>query len=411
MDRPLRIVIPIHSFEPGGVERVALNLAVAWQNAGHDVVVVLGRTGGHNPACVPDLHYWRMPTDLPTAGWETPWMIHCLRSYLSSHPADVVFYPGNTYAVVAAGVKLLLGKRTPPALLKVSNALSRTDMPRWLRGAYGRWLKLHAWMFDAMIGLSVPMSREIRTLTGVRESAVRTIANPILTRQRLRALAAIARRPASGSGTRYVAAGRLVAQKNYALMLRGFARSAMPGDTLTIAGAGPGRTAIERQVARLGIASKVRLVGHLGSIDGLLADGDVLVLTSDYEGLPGVVVEALAAGMPVLATDCCASMHCLVEPDVTGVLVPAGCEHALARGFVTVRQMEPAPYRARQLAARYEVETAAEQFLAAMQTITASTGCPLSATVIELSSPPGRRAQTEPASLVPTPIAMVRRPR
>ena len=366
MDRPMRIVIPIHSFEPGGVERVALNLATAWRKAGHEVVVVLGRTGGHGPACAPDLAYWRLPTDLPVVHAETPWLAYCLYRYLARNQADLVFYPGNTYTPVAAAIRLLMGRRAPPALLKVSNALSRADLPRPLRRPYRLWLRLHDWMFDGMIGLSEPMSREIRKLTGAEADRVRTVANPVLTRQRLRDLAALPRQPGSPWSTRYVAAGRLVAQKNYALMLRGFARSARPGDTLTIAGAGPERAAIERLVCRLGLSGKVRLVGHLGSVDQLLAQADAFVLSSDYEGLPGVVVEALAAGIPVLATDCCASMECLVEPEVTGVLVPPGCEHAMARGFVAVRRMAFQPHRARQLAARYEVETAAVQFLDAI---------------------------------------------
>ncbi len=366
MDTPMRIVIPIHSFEPGGVERVALNLAQAWRDAGHEVVVVLGRTGGRGPACVPDLDYWRIPTRLGTAHWETPWMIHSLHRYLVQNRADVVFYPGNTYAVVAAAIRLLMGARTPPAMLKVSNALARPDLPRWLRRPYGLWLKLQGRVCDRLIGLSEPMSREIAALTGAAPDRVVTIANPVLTRQRLRDLATLPRSRGRPDATRYVAAGRLVAQKNYPLMLRGFARSARAGDTLTIAGAGPDRDAILRVVSRLGLTGRVRLAGHLGSVDALLAQADAFVLSSDYEGLPGVVVEALAAGLPVLATDCCASMACLVEAGVTGVLVPPGCEHAMARGFVAVRRMIAEPHRARQLAARYEVERSAERFLQTM---------------------------------------------
>ncbi|MFD2580802.1 glycosyltransferase [Novosphingobium colocasiae] len=217
-------------------------------------------------------------------------------------------------------------------MLKVSNALARPDMPRWLRRPYALWLKLQGRVFDRLIGLSEPMSREIAALTGAAPDRVVTIANPVLTRQRLRDLATLPRSRGRDGATRYVAAGRLVAQKNYPLMLRGFARCARPGDTLTIAGAGPDRDAILRVVSRLGLTGRVRLVGHLGSVDALLAQADAFVLSSDYEGLPGVVVEAPAMVLPVLATDCCASMACLVEAGVTGVLVPPGCEHAMARG-------------------------------------------------------------------------------
>ncbi|MGH6746845.1 glycosyltransferase [Novosphingobium sp.] len=363
MKDALRIVVPIHSLDPGGVERVALGLAAQWQQAGHAVTIVLGRSGCSHLASAPALDYWQIPSRVPTASWETPWMVHCLYSYLIAHRADVVFLPGNTYAVVGAAMKLLLGDHAPPMTLKVSNALHRPDMPAFVRRGYGIWLRAQGRLFDRLVGLSEPMAREIRETTGAEAARVDVIANPILTRARLRALARSERRPGSVWGTRYLTAGRLVPQKNHAMLLRAFAHAARPSDSLTIAGEGPERGAIERLAAELGIADRVRLAGHLASIDPLMAEADAFVLSSDYEGLPGVIVEALAAGLPVLSTDCCVSMDCLVEGGRTGLLVPRGDEQAFADGLARIRDFAGDPQRARDIAARYEVEEAARRYL------------------------------------------------
>ncbi|MCJ2183183.1 glycosyltransferase [Novosphingobium sp. 1949] len=362
----MRIAIPIHSLAPGGVERVAIGLACEWDRCGHDVTIVLGRSESAALCSAPALRTWRIPTRFSTASWETPWMVNTLYRYLRTHEVDVLFCPGNTYAIVAAAMKLLRGERTPPLVLKVSNALHRPDMPLPVRRGYGVWLRLQGALFDRLVALSEPMQREIRTLTRARPDRVRTIANPVLARRRLKRLARIAHAPRSVWSMHYLAAGRLVAQKNYPLLLRAFARAARPEDRLTIAGEGPERTAIEQTCRELGIAGQVHLAGHLASIDALLAQADALVLSSDYEGLPGVVVEALAAGLPVLATDCCVSMASLIETGRTGILVPTGAEDAFAQGLLDLRQFEPQPARARACAAAYEIEGAAARYIEMM---------------------------------------------
>ncbi|WP_404477872.1 glycosyltransferase [Novosphingobium sp. BL-52-GroH] len=365
----MRIAIPIHSLEPGGVERVALGLAGCWHNAGHEVTVVLGRSGGSGLCSAPPLDYWSIPTRLSTASWETPWMVHSLYSFLVERRIDVLFCPGNTYAVVAAAMKLLLGSHAPPMVLKVSNALHRPDMPPALRRGYATWLRAQGTVFDSLVALSEPMRREIRECMLAEARQVRVIANPILTRQRLRRLARVERRPPSAWGMGYLAAGRLVPQKNYPLLLRAFAAAARAEDTLTIAGEGPERARLEALAQALGIAGRVRFAGHVASIDPLLETADAMVLSSDYEGLPGVVVEALAAGMPVLATDCCVSMASLVDHERTGLVVPTGSVEAFADGLARLRHFRGHPDRARAVASVYEVEGAAGRYVDLLQEV------------------------------------------
>ncbi|MDE8650892.1 glycosyltransferase [Novosphingobium album (ex Liu et al. 2023)] len=363
MQRPLRIVVPIHSFEPGGVERVALGLAREWSAANHHVTVVLGRPEGAERDQAPPLDYWRIPTCRSTAGFETPWMIHSLYSRLVRDQADIVFCPGNTYAVVGAAMRVLLGDQCPPLVLKISNDLIRADMPPLLRRGYRVWLRMQGSLFDRLVAMAPPMQREIRESTRAHANQIAIITNPVLPRRRLERLAAIRRKPASPWGMHYAAAGRLAPQKNLDLLLHAFARAARPADRLTIAGEGPERGRLEALARHLGIAAQVSLPGHLPSIEALLASADAFVLSSAYEGLPGAVVEALAAGLPVVATDCSASMADLLDGGRQGLLVPVGDEHALAAALADVRGFAFDPARSRAIAARFELETASARYL------------------------------------------------
>ncbi len=128
-----------------------------------------------------------------------------------------------------------------------------------------------------------------------------------------------------------VAAGRLVRQKRVDLML-----DALPllpagsGARLVLLGEGPQRAALERRAARLGLAERVRFEGFQPNPYPRMARSDLFVLASDYEGLPHALIEAQGLGLPAVATDCRYGPAEIVEPEVTGLLVPTGDARALA---------------------------------------------------------------------------------
>lgn len=101
---------------------------------------------------------------------------------------------------------------------------------------------------------------------------------------------------------------------------------------LAIAGAGPQRAVLEAHVARLGLAEQVRLLGNRDDVPALLAEFDVFALSSIAEGMPGAVLEAMAAGLPVVST-AVGGAGDVVAPGVTGTLVPAGDSAALGEAL------------------------------------------------------------------------------
>ena len=129
-----------------------------------------------------------------------------------------------------------------------------------------------------------------------------------------------------------VSVGRLTPQKNQALLIRAFARIA--GETqekLLLYGAGELRDELQKLIDSLGLSERVRLMGLSADVAGDIRDAKAFVLSSDYEGVPNALLEAMALVLPCIATDCQGGGPKMVIKDgVNGLLVPMGDEAALA---------------------------------------------------------------------------------
>jgi glycosyltransferase involved in cell wall biosynthesis len=144
---------------------------------------------------------------------------------------------------------------------------------------------------------------------------------------------------------RLVCVARLSEQKGHLLLVEAAARLASEGVAfeLVLAGDGPLRPRIEEQIRRLGLEGSVRIAGWMsaGEVRDTLLGARALVLPSFAEGLPVVVMEALALGRPVITT-AIAGIPELVEPGVTGWLIPAGSVDALVSAMRAALRESPA---------------------------------------------------------------------
>lgn len=388
--RPL-IILPLNSFAHGGVERVALRLARHWLAAGAPVQVIVADGDGPLAGEAPPT------TEVLGCGAAEPQRSLALAAAVAAAVRDArargqevrLFAAGNTYALVAALVRLRMGSAAPPIIIKISNDLARPDMPWPVRRAYRLWLRVQGRMFDRFIGLAAPMAAEIAGAMAVPPDKVAIIEDPALSRADLEALTALGeRRQLVSTGRRYVAVGRMVRQKNFARGLRAFAVVARPSDHLTIIGDGPERPALQALATELGIAGQVSLPGA-GPPAPALAAADVFLLSSDYEALPAAVVEALASGLPVVATDCCVSMRALVGD--FGTVVPAGDTAALAAALAAQPALTPGQRRAAASAmAAFTVERAAGCYLDALAAAgrkNAILGCDAPAVLTSVAAP------------------------
>jgi glycosyltransferase involved in cell wall biosynthesis len=123
----------------------------------------------------------------------------------------------------------------------------------------------------------------------------------------------------------------MVPQKRFDLLLRALASIDHRDARLTILGDGPLRPSLERLARELGVGDRVDMPGYVEDVTAWLRRSDLLVLSSDYEGLPAVIVEALACNVPVGTTQSFFAARDLLGGFASCAVVPIGDPQALAR--------------------------------------------------------------------------------
>jgi glycosyltransferase involved in cell wall biosynthesis len=321
------------TLDGGGVERAMLRMARGWTARGARVTLAIGDASGP------------LSAELPPAAATIVAGKRGYRAMLAGMPAlvaqtkpDVVFVPGNHYTAVAAAIRLHLGEKAPPIVVKVSNALVRRDQGVVARTAYARWLRLHPRFVDAVVAMSPAMAREAAAAMGLPVADIAVIANP----------------PAEHSGTagpalppRYlIGVGRLAPQKRWDRAVAALPHLADPAVPLVLLGEGPERPALERQAAALGVADRLILPGHVADPMPAIAGATALILTSDFEGVPGAIGEALSLGTPVVTTRSSVAIDELVTGPADGTVVPHDDNAALVAAidhWLTLGRPRPAP--------------------------------------------------------------------
>ena len=173
-----------------------------------------------------------------------------------------------------------------------------------------------------------------------------------------------------------------------AVLLRGFARGAAPADTLTIFGEGPERTMLEALAVELGVADRIAFRGYVANPASLLSGYDTLLLSSHYEGVPAVILEALAANIGIISTDCSRSMAALLQQGALGTLVPVGDEAGFAAAIRTARPQAQNAQRTLHQARRFTIEHGADHYARVMRTVLHRRAMPAPAPRIEVPVAP-----------------------
>lgn len=172
----------------------------------------------------------------------------------------------------------------------------------------------------------------------------------------------------------FVSVGRLSRQKGYDVLVQAFAMLIAQGldARLTIVGDGEDRAALEAQIAQLGIGDRVRLAGKIPDPGAELAAADCFVSASRWEGFGVAIVEAMSAGLYVIATDCNFGPSDLIDAPEKGVIVPAESAEALAAamaGFVRSGRSDNNEQLRREAAARFSLENVVAQHAAMLESV------------------------------------------
>ena len=357
----------LHKFSRGGSDRVAAYLARGFADRGMDVDLVVITQGGEVEAALTALVGTVIPIRyLGRFGGPRPLDLvrglPGLARHLRARSPDTVISTANNTAWITALAVKMAGLKDSRLFLKTTNPIARsrhTGLVKALR-AWG-YRKVFA-VTDGVWSLSAEESAELRDDFPGFASIFREIVNPYVTPAML---AKPVQRPDRGSRRTVIGVGRLTAQKRFERLIAAFALLDAPGVDLTILGEGEDRDALEAQVAELGLSHRVTLPGYVADVAGALHRADLFVLPSDYEGLPAVVLEAMAADCPVLSTDSFPAARSLVGGTQGCAIIERTDAASLARLMQTHLQ-RPRPTHLRGIAERYSIENGIESHIEAM---------------------------------------------
>lgn len=316
----------------GGAERAMLKLAGGLVDRGCRVDLVLSRAEGEYLAEVSaavrivDLGADRVLTSLPS-----------LVRYLRRERPAAMLASLNYVNIVALWARRLAGVQTK-LVVNEQNTLS-LDAPHSSRRRHRMLPRLarrfYPWA-DGIVAVSRGSADDLARTAHLSRERIEVIHNPIVTPE-LRELATETLdhpwlRP--GEPPVLLAVGRLSPQKDFGTLIRAFAllrRTRVA--RLVILGEGPERAGLESLVAAMGLDGSVDLPGRVLNPYPYMSRADAFVLSSRWEGLPSVLIEALFCGAPVVATDCPSGPVEILEGGRHGLLVPVGDVDALARGM------------------------------------------------------------------------------
>jgi glycosyltransferase involved in cell wall biosynthesis len=325
----LSIVHVLSSFGMGGQERVALDLAGGQSGEGHRVLVVSLAPEPDGPLAAEFRQHGLEIATMAQRPGRDPRLFLELARLFRQRGVHVVHTHNPQPLLFAA----LPAKLTRARLVHTKHGVN-PDSPRRLamRRAAGR-------LVDAFVAVSQPTANVAAERRECRRDRLHVVPNGIDldrfgpdpdARQAIRRELGIPEH-AFAVGT----VGRLWPEKGHAYFIRSVAPALGDGFHLVIVGEGPERDNLARQVAELARPDCVHLTGNRSDVPRVLAALDAFALTSKSEGLPLVIPEAMAAGLPVVATRV-GGIPQVVEEGVTGYMVDFGDEEGLRRRLVAL---------------------------------------------------------------------------
>lgn len=234
-------------------------------------------------------------------------------------------------------------------------------MPRFIRQTYPR--------ADALVAVSEGAARELATLLSLPLARVRVIYNPIVSADTLARRCSAPLHPwfRSKKPPVILAAGRLHPSKDFPTLLQAFRHVRRQRDAkLVILGEGAERPRLQQLVVELGLDEDVALPGFVNDVYPYMQHCALFVSSSRWEGFSNVIVEALACGTQVVATDCPHGPAEILEHGRWGRLVSVADPGALA-SCITKALDEPPLDGGRRRASTFSVESAVAKYLSVME--------------------------------------------
>lgn len=319
----MKVLFLTSSLSSGGAERVASTLANAWAARGNQITVMSTFSGRG------ECFYELSPNvrliylaDLVSSKKRT-WInqiarLYALRQFIKTEQPDVIvsFLSNvNVAAVIASfglDIPVIICERTDPFVMPTSRGLQ---------------LACHfTYPFSSALMVQTQAVAAKYVASGWTSKRVQVIPNPVSEQ-----ILAIQRHTSTASSKRLVSIGRLDEGKQFSLLIKVFAKLAQRHEdwSLRIIGEGALRPVLQQQITTLGLESRIELAGRSTKIGEELAQADIFVLTSKYEGFPNVLLEAMTVGLPCVSFDCPSGPKEISDNGKVALLVPLNNEQVL----------------------------------------------------------------------------------
>ena len=346
MRRKLSFCLP--NLDGGGAERSTVQVANGLAARGHDVdLVLLKKSGAYLGEVAPGVNL----VDLQVA--RARYSLGALRRYFKHRRADILF-------PILLNVPAMLAWRMAgrPSRIALSDRVLFSSN-RSAASSWGAKLSyLLAWrlypMADRMVAVSQACAQDLIDVGVMPAEKVTYIYNPVISED----VYAKQKEPAphrwlqKKEGAVVLGVGRLEPQKDFANLIGAFAALEDRTARLIILGEGVERGALQQQAESLGIGDRVDMPGFANNPYAYMARADAFVLCSRFEGLPGVLIQAMACGCTPVVTDSPGGSAEVLGRDLRNFLVPVGDGRALAQAL---QQALRNPYPAEALRVRAQV--------------------------------------------------------
>lgn len=346
----------------GGVERMLLNLLRAWVDQGVDVDLLrIKRKGPFTERIPAEVN----TIDLPMGhSWGN---IASLAGYFRNHPLRPLLAAKERAGQTALVARKLARTRNRIFIrlgTHLSTALKDKSAPRrWLRFRTARLLYPSA---DGIIAISQGVADDVARFAHLPGDMIQVIPNPVVSRE----IQEAAKEPMDhpwfndGSDTVLLAAGRLTRQKDFSTLIRALAKIRESREArLIILGEGPKRAELENLTRQLGLEYVIDMPGFATNPYKFMAQADVFVLSSVWEGFGNVLAEAMSLGVPVVSTDCPSGPGEILQQGMVAPLARVSDPQDLAQTVLSVLENPPSPEILQNAAADYGVEVSAKRYL------------------------------------------------
>ncbi len=320
MSRRIRLLMTTSDLGGGGAEREFVNLLRHLDRSIFEIHVCLWRKDKAYPA----------PEDLPvsvlgkTKPWHLPRTIRRLAGQIDALKPDLVFsllqYPN-----LVTGTSLLLARHAPRWICRFVSP-PEIELAGWKHW----WAKRVMSRADVIIGCAKGLCEALIDHLKLPAAKVLMVSNPVDVESIERLSSEPLPQGFAKRGFCFLHVGRLSPEKNQRLLLESFAASQIEGAELWMLGSGPLEQELRVYAGRLGIAEKVRWLGFLSNPYPFFRHADAFVMSSNWEGFPMVLVEAMLCGTLAISTACTYGPEELITNNESGLLVPVGSVEALS---------------------------------------------------------------------------------